>query len=59
MNCYYSNLIEDHNTHPLAIDRAMAGSFDEEPENRNLQLEAKAHIEVEKAVDDGAYSEQE
>lgn len=59
MNCYYSNLIEDHNTHPLAIDRAMAGSFDEEPEKRNLQLEAKAHIEVQRAVDAGEYPEQE
>src|SRR5262245_3988681 len=23
MNCYYSNLIEGHNTHPMAIERAM------------------------------------
>ena len=24
MNCYYSNLIEGHNTHPIAIERAHA-----------------------------------
>jgi hypothetical protein len=25
MNSYYSNLIEGHNTHPLAIEKALSG----------------------------------
>src|SRR5258707_11911326 len=25
MNCYYSNLIEGHNTHPIEIERALKG----------------------------------
>lgn len=51
MNCYYSNLIEGHNTLPIDIDRAMAGDYAQEPEKRNLQLEARAHIEVQQLVD--------
>jgi hypothetical protein len=27
MNCYYSNLIEGHNTHPRDIDRALAADY--------------------------------
>ena len=27
MNCYYSNLIEGHDTHPFDIDRALAEDF--------------------------------
>lgn len=53
MNCYYSNLIEGHNTHPADIDRAMAGDFAAEPEKRNLQMEARAHIEVQQIIDLG------
>lgn len=53
MNCYYSNLIEGHNTLPIDIDRAMAGDFAHEPEKRNLQLEARAHIEVQQLIDRG------
>ena len=30
MNCYYSNLIEGHQTTPLDIDRAMAGGYSAE-----------------------------
>ncbi|MBB2842032.1 UNVERIFIED_ORG: Fic family protein [Rhizobium etli] len=51
MNCYYSNLIEGHNTLPVDIDRAMAGDYAREPEKRNLQLEARAHIEVQQLID--------
>lgn len=51
MNCYYSNLIEGHNTLAIDIDRAMAGEYAREPEKRNLQLEACAHIEVQQLVD--------
>ncbi len=51
MNCYYSNLIEGHNTHPRDIDRAMAADFSSEPEKRVLQKEAVAHIEVQRLID--------
>src|SRR6266508_4588406 len=45
MNCYYSNLIEGHDTHPIDIDRALAKNYVREPQRRALQLEAVAHIE--------------
>lgn len=51
MNCYYSNLIEGHNTHPRDIDRALAEDFSDNPEKRDLQLEAKAHIDVQRMID--------
>src|SRR3990167_8014656 len=51
MNCYYSNLIEGHNTHPRDIDRALAGNFSKDNKKRVLQLEAKAHIEVQRMID--------
>lgn len=53
MNCYYSNLIEGHNTHPRDIDRALAKDYANEPNRRALQLEAVAHIEVQRAIDEG------
>ncbi|XHB98205.1 hypothetical protein ABWH97_07675 [Nitratireductor sp. ac15] len=53
MNCYYSNLIEGHNTHPIDIERALNDDYSADPEKRNLQLEAKAHITVQKWIDDG------
>lgn len=53
MNCYYSNLIEGHNTHPIAIEQALKNNYDSDPKKRNLQLEAKAHIEVQEWIDDG------
>jgi Fic family protein len=51
MNCYYSNLIEGHNTHPIDIDRALAGKYDQDRQKRCLQEEAKAHIEVQRMID--------
>lgn len=54
MNCYYSNLIEGHNTTPREIEQALAGQFEAEEERRNLQIEAKAHIEVQRWVDQQA-----
>src|SRR5580693_5942983 len=27
MNCYYSNLIEGHDTHPIDIERALKGDY--------------------------------
>jgi Fic family protein len=53
MNCYYSNLIEGHNTHPRDIDRALHQDYSTEPKRRALQLEAVAHIEVQQAIDEG------
>ena len=53
MNCYYSNLIEDHNTHPVDIERAMQEDVSNEPEKRNLQLEAKAHVLCQEWIDAG------
>lgn len=53
MNCYYSNLIEGHDTHPRDIDRALAKDLSAEPQKRALQLEAVAHIEVQRRVDLG------
>ena len=53
MNCYYSNLIEGHYTHPVDIERALKGEYSRESGKRNLQLEAKAHIQVQKWIDEG------
>jgi Fic family protein len=52
MNCYYSNLIEGHNTHPRDIDRALAADYSTDPHRRDLQLEARAHIEVQQMIDE-------
>ena len=51
MNCYYSNLIEGHNTHPRDIDNALDNRYAENPEKRALQQEAIAHIEVQRKID--------
>jgi Fic family protein len=53
MNCYYSNLIEGHDTHPVDIERALKGDFSQDARKRNLQLEAKAHIAVQRWIDGG------
>ena len=53
MNCYYSNLIEGHNTHPRDIDSALHHDYSTEPKRLALQLEAVAHIEVQQAIDEG------
>src|ERR1700723_2291785 len=44
MNCYYSNLIEGHETHPVDIERALKNDYSTDARKRDLQLEAKAHI---------------
>jgi Fic family protein len=60
-NCYYSNLIEGHNTRPLDIERAIANDFDDDAARRNLQREARAHVRVQRDVDlacsEGRYGE--
>ncbi len=53
MNCYYSNLIEGHDTHPVDIERALKKDYSTDPEQRNLQLEAEAHVTVQKWIDEG------
>ncbi len=53
MNCYYSNLIEGHNTHPVDIERALSNDYSDEPRKRNLQLEARAHVTVQHWIDEG------
>lgn len=53
MNCYYSNLIEGHDTHPIDIERALKGDYSNDAKKRNLQLEAKAHIAVQHWIDTG------
>jgi Fic family protein len=53
MNCYYSNLIEGHDTHPIDIERALKNDYSADPSKRDLQLEAKAHITVQQWIDAG------
>jgi Fic family protein len=53
MNCYYSNLIEGHYTHPVDIERALKNHYSKEARKRDLQLEAKAHIAVQEWIDHG------
>ncbi|MCY4165579.1 MAG: hypothetical protein OXF03_05470 [Gammaproteobacteria bacterium] len=53
MNCYYSNLIEGHNTHPRDIDAALEDRYSPDLKRRALQQEARAHIEVQKLIDNG------
>jgi Fic family protein len=54
VNCYYSNLIEGHDTHPIATERALKQDFSTDSHRRDLQLEAKAHIEVQAWIDSNA-----
>ncbi len=51
MNCYYSNLIEGHDTHPRDIDRALSDNYSTDAQKRALQLEAVAHIAVQRLID--------
>jgi len=53
MNCYYSNFIEGHETRPREIDRAMQGDFSDNPRQRALQYEARAHINLQRLIDSG------
>jgi Fic family protein len=56
MNCYYSNLIEGHDTHPIDIERALKDDYSKDRKKRDLQIEAKAHMAVQKWIDDGGLS---
>src|SRR2546422_3387240 len=53
MNCYYSNLIEGHDTHPVDIERALKNDYSADARKRNLQLEARAHVAVQSWIDGG------
>jgi Fic family protein len=53
MNCYYSNLIEGHDTHPVDIELALRGDYSGDRKKRDLQLEARAHIDVQQWIDEG------
>jgi Fic family protein len=53
MNCYYSNLIEGHDTHPIDIERALKNDYSADVEKRDLQVEAAAHIAVQQWIDEG------
>jgi Fic family protein len=57
MNCYYSNLIEGRITYPVDIDRALRRDFSapSDAKKRDLQLEASAHIEVQRLIDSGGF----
>lgn len=50
MNSYYSNLIEGHRTNPREIEQALQDEYSADPAERDLQLEAVAHVETEEEV---------
>lgn len=51
VNCYYSNKIEGHNTSLRDIERALSGDFDLDDQRRNLQIEARSHIRLQRIID--------
>lgn len=51
MNCYYSNLIEGHHTQPRDIERALNDDLETDPQRRDLQVEARAHVRVQRSID--------
>src|SRR5665647_316706 len=51
VNCYYSNLIEDHDTRPVDIEKAMKSEYALDTKKRDLQIEARAHIEVQLEIE--------
>src|ERR1700685_781713 len=53
MNCYYSNLIEGHDTHPVDIERALKNDYSQDARKRDLQIAANAHITVPQWIDLG------
>lgn len=57
MNCYYSNLIEGHDTHPIDIERALRNDFSTDQKKRDLQIEAKAHIAVQEWIDNSGLTD--
>jgi len=52
MNCYYSNLIEGHNTKPRDIERALANDLEKDELRRNFQIEARTHVGLQRMIDE-------
>lgn len=46
-------MIEGHDTHPVDIERALNEDYSDDSTQRNLPLEAKAHISVQQWIDAG------
>jgi Fic family protein len=59
VNCYYSNLIENHDTHPIDIEKAMKSEYAVNTRERDLQKEARAHIEVQIEIENKLLCEPE
>ena len=51
MNCYYSNLIEGHNTKPRDIERALADDLEKDQLRHDFQIEARAHVRLQRTID--------
>ena len=55
MNCYYSNLIEGHDTLPIEIEQALAEDYSRRQENaRTSSLRPRPHIATQRWIDEGA-----
>ena len=52
MNSYYSNLIEGNDTHPIDIERVLNKQIEGDAQRVRLQIEAKAHVKVQKWIDE-------
>ena len=52
MSSYYSNLIEGHNTLPRDIEAAMEGELSDDDARRDLQIEARVHVELQRSIDE-------
>src|ERR1700746_1997274 len=53
MNCYYSNLIEGHDTHPVGIERALKNDYSKDSRKRGLRLKERAHTPAQEWIDGG------
>jgi Fic family protein len=54
VNCHSSNLLAGHDIDPRDIDRALVAKYSTDPRRRDLQHEARAHIEVQRMIDASA-----
>ncbi|TAZ15424.1 Fic family protein [Rhizobium leguminosarum] len=52
-DCHYSNLIEGNNIQPIDIERAVHDGYSDVVKAHDLQFEARAHVIVQKWIDDG------
>ena len=55
MSCYNRNLTEGYDTRAIDIECALNEDYSTDPEKRDLQLEARAHIAVQKWMDEGGF----